>query len=184
MTAETNRTTTRYWPVWLMSLALLVFVTFLLFVGSQLRVYPNESAVGLSKQDILAKFGEPDRVSITGSLKPVIFVFDETRKLEEVVKDDWRPLSGEEKTMSMDFDAFSQASPKDRQSMLMGLVRKSEKGDLPNQLKTTEDVKDFFPDVTIYESWSYEPTLFNTGAIVHFDDETGVCNEVVEDFSF
>jgi hypothetical protein len=164
-------------------LAFGLVIFFALIQKWQFPNYPDETAVGMNKQDILSEFGKPGIITIHGVLRPVVFRFDETRKLIMVVKSR-QALSEKASTIPMDFAAYSEATAADQRSMLYDLVRQSENGELPDELKTADDVQRTFPDVMIREYWRYEPTLMSTGAILCFDDETGVCDEVIEDFGF
>lgn len=62
MDADTTSSTTKPKLTWMLisCLAVLAFVI-LTIVSCKPRSYPRESAVGMTKEQLLAEFGEPDR---------------------------------------------------------------------------------------------------------------------------
>jgi hypothetical protein len=168
--------------MWKLPAILVILVLFLsVVVVSWPKAAPDESVVGMSKQQIRENYREPDQITFTARSPSVVFDFDEKRRLVDISSKTWMPLLEGEPTTPMDFQAFANASPDEQHRMLMHLVRDADRGRLPAELKSLDDVEARFPNLRFSELWEYWSSMFQTGMNLDFD-KAGICTNAREEF--
>jgi hypothetical protein len=171
--------------------AALVFVIAWLVSRKPLPAYTDASLIGLTKDEMRVRFAKPKSIGYPHSTwypnndsreeGGLLFRYDQELNVLSVyfAYPDHDYVAPE--PLAIDLKSWHAQSLHTKRRMNADLVARSEREELPAELRTIHDVERLFPNTQFSDCWNYPSKLFESTAVL-FDRNGKVCETRMEHF--